>query len=35
LKGGALVELGVDHEAYRHRIVISAAASRSLAGDLA
>jgi hypothetical protein len=35
LKGGALVELGVDHEAYRHRIVVSAAASRSLAGDLA
>jgi hypothetical protein len=35
LKGGALVELGVDHEAYRHRIVASAAASRSLAGDLA
>ena len=35
LKGGALVELGVDHEAYRHRIVVSVAASRSLAGDLA
>ncbi len=35
LKGGARVELGVDHEAYRHRILISAAASRSLAGDLA
>src|SRR5450631_980692 len=35
LKAGALVELGVDHEAYRHRIVTSAAASGSLAGDLA
>ncbi|MGA2190777.1 MAG: DUF3501 family protein [Steroidobacteraceae bacterium] len=35
LKAGALVELGVDHEAYRHQVVASAAASGSLAGDLA
>ena len=35
LKAGALAELGVDHEAYRHQIVTSAAASSSLAGDLA
>ena len=35
LKAGAIVELGVDHEAYRHRTVASAATSRSLAADLA
>jgi hypothetical protein len=35
LKGGALVELGTDHDAYRHRITTSAAASRALAADLA
>jgi hypothetical protein len=35
LKNGTLVELGVDHEAYRHRILTSAAVSRSLAADLA
>ncbi len=35
LKGGALVELGTDHEAYRHRVIASAAASRALAADLA
>jgi hypothetical protein len=35
LKAGALVKLGVDHEAYRHQIVTSAATSSSLARDLA
>jgi hypothetical protein len=35
LKAGALVSLGVDHEAYRHDVVATQATSRSLAGDLA
>jgi hypothetical protein len=35
LKGGALVELGTDHDAYRHQVVTSAATSRALAADLA
>jgi hypothetical protein len=35
LKGGALVELGTDHDAYRHQVVTSAATSRALATDLA
>ena len=35
LKGGALIELGTDHDAYRHLVVASAAASRALAADLA
>jgi Protein of unknown function (DUF3501) len=35
LKGGALVELGTDHDAYRHRVTTSAAVSRALAADLA
>jgi hypothetical protein len=35
LKGGALVELGTDHDAYRHQVVASAATSRALAADLA
>jgi hypothetical protein len=35
LKGGALLELGVDHEAYRHQVTTSAASSRALAADLA
>lgn len=35
LKGGALVELGTDHDAYRHQLLTSAATSRALAADLA
>jgi hypothetical protein len=35
LKGGALVELGTDHDAYRHQAVTSAATSCALAADLA
>jgi hypothetical protein len=35
LKSGALVELGTDHDAYRHQLVTSAATSRALAADLA
>lgn len=35
LKAGALIELGVDHEAYRHSVTTSPATSRSLAADLA
>jgi hypothetical protein len=35
LRSGALIELGVDHEAYRHQVVASAAQSRALAADLA
>jgi hypothetical protein len=35
LKSGALVELGVDHDAYRYQVITSAAASRALAADLA
>jgi len=35
LKGGALVELGTDHDAYRYRVTASAPASRALAADLA
>ena len=35
LQGGALVELGTDHDAYRHRVTTSAAASRALVADLA
>ncbi|MFI4889523.1 MAG: DUF3501 family protein [Steroidobacterales bacterium] len=34
LKGGALVELGTDHDAYRHQVLTSAATSRALAADL-
>jgi uncharacterized protein DUF3501 len=34
LKGGALVELGTDHDAYRHQVLASPAASRALAADL-
>jgi hypothetical protein len=34
LKGGARIELGVDHPAYRHAFVTDAATSRALAGDL-
>jgi hypothetical protein len=35
LKGGALIELGTDHDAYRHQVTASAATSRALASDLA
>jgi Protein of unknown function (DUF3501) len=35
LKRGALVELGVDHDAYRYQMTTSAATSRALAADLA
>jgi hypothetical protein len=35
LTAGARVELGVDHDAYRHSVLTDAAVSRSLAGDLA
>ena len=35
LKGGALVEMGVDHDAYRFQVTTSAASSRALAADLA
>jgi Protein of unknown function (DUF3501) len=35
LKSGAQVELGTDHEAYRHSVIASAAVSRALAADLA
>jgi hypothetical protein len=35
LKDGALLELGTDHEAYRHRVAASPATSRALAADLA
>jgi hypothetical protein len=34
LKAGSLLELGVDHAAYRHSVVTDAATSRALAGDL-
>jgi len=35
LKGGARVELGTDHDAYRHQVLASEATSRALAADLA
>ena len=34
VKGGARIELGIDHAAYRHSVMTSEATSRSLAGDL-
>ncbi len=35
IKAGALIELGIDHPAYQHRTLTSAATSASLAADLA
>ena len=35
LRAGALLELGTDHDAYRHQVMASAAASRALAADIA